>query len=445
MFNFGPSDLELIRDYPHLLGHICGWTKLVDLHSDWIKLCWDAPAGENVGIMSHRGGFKTTAITQVGTLYWLLFHPSDRIAIIRETYTEAIKTVDTIKRCMQLEAVQALFSYAYGRSAVLATTAEGHLVLSAKRTITKEGSIDAYGINQVPTGSHYDRIICDDIVTINSRLSRAARERVKEGVKEIVTNIIDPGKSVYFVGTPWHYDDAWAMKNDSGELIIPAPYKYKPEDTGILSAEEIAAKKATTTKALYAINYDLDTSIRDEGQIFDEPIRGIWDATLPAVRYHAHVDAAFGGGCTNSLTLMAKRDDGLIQARGWVWAGSIVDLIPNICSILRLNRCRNIHLETNPDKGFVGREFRSQGALSVPIVSTYAESMNKDIKIISYLKKYWGKIVWDQETMPEYLLQIQDYRPGQDPRDCADSAASLLRQAFYPSDPDVGGNVLNQW
>ena len=71
--------------------------------------------------------------------------------------------------------------------------------------------------------------------------------------------------------------------------------------------------------------------------------------------------------------------------------------------------------------------------------------MNKDIKIISYLKKYWGKIVWDQETMPEYLLQIQDYRPGQDPRDCADSAASLLRQAFYPSDPDVGGNVLNQW
>ena len=57
--------------------------------------------------------------------------------------------------------------------------------------------------------------------------------------------------------------------------------------------------------------------------------------------------------------------------------------------------------------------------------------MNKDIKIVAYLKKYWQSIVWDPATDPEYLAQITDYRPGQDPRDAPDSGASLLRQAIY--------------
>jgi hypothetical protein len=57
--------------------------------------------------------------------------------------------------------------------------------------------------------------------------------------------------------------------------------------------------------------------------------------------------------------------------------------------------------------------------------------MNKDIKIVSYLKRYWNRIVWDPNTDPNYLKQINDYRPGQDPRDAPDIASSLLREAFY--------------
>ena len=66
-----------------------------------------------------------------------------------------------------------------------------------------------------------------------------------------------------------------------------------------------------------------------------------------------------------------------------------------------------------------------------PTVDAYAEIMNKDIKIVSFLKKYWQRIVWDTNTDPNYLNQVNDYRPGQDPRDAPDSAASLLRQAIY--------------
>lgn len=430
MFTWTPELLCRVRDYPHLLGHMVGKTKLSELHSDWIKLIWDTPAGENASLMSHRGAYKTTAITECGIIYHLLFHPSDRIALIRETFTEAAKTLDTIKKYMESPALKSLFTYAHqGREPKAVRSPEGSVTFSFKQSITKENSIDAYGINQVPTGSHYDRILCDDIVTINSRLSRAQRERVKQGVLEIVTNIIDPGKSCFFVGTPWHYDDAWAMKNDEGELIIPEPWKYRPADTGILSPEELAKKRKTTTASLFAINYNLDTSVKDEGQIFDEPIYGAWDCEIRPTRIHAHLDAAWDGTCTNALTIMAQRPDGLIQAWGEVYPGTFDSCKFKVSQRCREFNVRNFHIEKNPDKGMAAGELRAIG--NFPVVHPYSESMNKDIKIVSYLKNAWQKIIWDPRTDPNYLNQINDYRPGQDPRDAPDSAASLLRQAIY--------------
>lgn len=419
-----------VRDYPHLLGHMVGKEKLTDLHSDWIKLIWDTPPGEHASLMSHRGAYKTTSITECGIIYHLLFHPSDRIALIRETWTEAAKTLDTIKKYMESPAIKSLFAYAHRGVEPKATKSpEGSVLYNFKQSITKENSIDAYGINQVPTGSHYDRILCDDIVTINSRLSRAKREMVKQGVLEIVTNIIDPGKSCFFVGTPWHYDDAWAMKNDDGELIIPEPWKYRPADTGILSPEELAKKRKSTTASLFAINYMLDTSVKDEGQIFDEPVYGPWDWNLRPTRIHAHLDAAWDGTCTNALTIMAERPDGLIQAFGKVYPGTFNECKRDVAVQCAERHARTFHMEKNPDKGMAAGELRAIPGF--PVVRAYQERMNKDIKIVSYLKKYWSRIVWDSNTDPNYLNQINDYRPGQDPRDAPDSAASLLREAFY--------------
>lgn len=440
-FNWTPELLGKIRDWPHLIGHLVGKTKLSEIHSDWIKMIWDSPGGQNASLMAHRGAYKTTSITECGIIYYLLFHPNDRIALIRETWTEAAKTVETIKAYMKQEPIQSLFNYAHGVPLKAVKSPAGSVTYSFKRSITKEASIDAYGILQVPTGSHYDRIICDDIVTINSRLSRATREAVKQGVLEILTNIIDPGACGFFVGTPWHYDDAWAMKNEDGDLIIPEPWKFRPADTGVLTDAQLEAKRKTTTRSLFAINYMLDTSVRDEGQIFDEPLYADWDSSLSPTRIHAHVDAAWDGACTNALTIMARRPDtGRIQAYGKMYPGNIQDVIPDIIHICQDYRCRDLRMEDNADKKMLAREFtRTPGA---PRVKSYHEHMNKDIKVICYLKKYWGKIDWDPRTDPTYMAQVLDYRPGQDPRDCADSAASLLRETIYPSDSAKGHGSL---
>lgn len=430
--------LEMVRDYPHLIGHLAGKDKLTSLHSDWILYLWNGPRGVHRSLMAHRGAYKTTACTEIGIIYDLLFHPSDRVALIRETYTEAARTLETIKKYMRLEPIRALFEYAHGQAPEEFRSAEGQVLYSFKRSVTKEPSIAAYGINQVPTGSHFDRIAMDDIVTINSRLSRAQRERVKQGVLEVMTNIIDPGHEVINVGTPWHHDDAWAMRNEAGELVIPEALKFRPEDTGILSPEDLEQKRRTTTRALFAINYNLDTSVRDEGQIFDEPHYAEWRTDLPRASYHAHVDAAWDGLCTNALTIMAPKPDGRIQAYGRMFPGNMNDYLRDSVKDMHAHQSRILHMETNADKGYLARDFRKTGPYP-PSVLTYAEAMNKDIKIACYLKKYWDLIDWAPDTDPEYLLQIKDYRVGQDPRDCADSAASLLREHIYKVDPGSGG------
>ena len=428
-FSWTPDLIERVRDYPHLLGHMVGKTKLKELHSDWCKMVWDSPGGKHFSLMAHRGAYKTTAVTEVGIVYYLLFHPAERIALIRETWTEAASTLETIKAYMRNPAIQSLFAYLHGKPPTETRSPFGSVTYDFKRTITKEGSIDAYGINQVPTGRHYDRILCDDIITIKDRLSRAHREMVKQGVLEIMTNIIDPGKNCLFVGTPWHYDDAWAMKNDAGRLVIPDAIKYRPQDTKILSPQELEEKRSTTTASLFAINYMLDTSVKDEGQIFDEPIYGEWDWSIRTTRVHGHMDAAWDGSCTNALTIMAERPDGKIQAYGKIYTGTFEDCKLDFARECRNRNVRNFHIEKNPDKGMAAGELRRIPGF--PTVHAYAESMNKDIKIVSFLKKYWQRIVWDPNTDPNYLNQVNDYRPCQDPRDAPDSASSLLRQAFY--------------
>ena len=59
----------------------------------------------------------------------------------------------------------------------------------------------------------------------------------------------------------------------------------------------------------------------------------------------------------------------------------------------------------------------------------YHESMNKYVKISTYLRESWKDIVFIKETDPEYINQILDYTENAEHDDAPDSIASLLRAA----------------
>ena len=62
------------------------------------------------------------------------------------------------------------------------------------------------------------------------------------------------------------------------------------------------------------------------------------------------------------------------------------------------------------------------------LASGYHESMNKFVKISTYLKKAWKQITWLEDTDPEYINEILDYSEFAEHDDSPDSVASLLRK-----------------
>lgn len=423
---FSPKELRALARWPHLIGHLVGKTKLTKLHSKWLRELWFPD--EHTAIQAHRGAYKTTICTEIGIIYNWLFHPDDRVALIRETWSVANDSLKTIAAYMRTELIQELFRALHDEYPVASTDKDGRLVYTFKGTITKEGSLDAYGVDTVPTGSHYDVILVDDAISIKDRFSRAKRDRTRENLQEIMTNILDPGKHIRVVGTPWHKDDAWK--------ILPKPKKYTCYDTNILTADEIEEKRKGTTKAMFAANYEL-VHVSGEDMLFVDPEIEPWKKSRGKVV--AHLDAAYGGEDTTALTIGQMDEEGGVQLYGKVFTGAAEKCIPEIKRILRRFECRNLIMEDNGDKGFLAKIMREYDAdhdnprdRRVLRTSTYHETQNKHIKIAAYLGHHWDVVRWHPDTDEDYLSQICDYAEGSEPDDAPDSAASLLRQVFFP-------------
>ena len=406
--------IQTIYDHPHVLGNLAGKDKLTELHSEWIKYIWDSE--KHRSLQAHRGSYKSTAVGAVGVVYWLLFHPDDRIAIVRKTFTDAADTVATIAKIIADPKIREIFKMLHGEYPEFTVRRKEKIEFSFKKTKTNEGSVEAFGLDAAFTGRHFDRILLDDVITLKDRQSRAERIRTKDIIREVQTNIIDPGKPVSFIGTPWHSEDAWE--------ICPKPKKYSILDCSILTEDEIAEKKKLTTPSLFAANYLLE-HVPDDGALFSNPVWENWQ-THGIERVYAHVDAAYDGDHYCALTIMARRWDGKLQAVGFSYPGNIKTWGPSAVDLMRRYKVKKLYNETNPDKGFTADMFRALGML----VKEYDENMNKHAKIATYLFEAWPDLVWDEQTDGDYMSMVTDYMEGQTPDDGPDSAASLVRAKY---------------
>ena len=415
--------LRIVAREPHRLGRLIGKDKLTPLHSEWIRYCWNSDGPR--ALQAFRGGYKTTAISVIGTIVWMLFHPNDRIALIRKNYQAAAGVVRSIAWAMDQPEIKALFKAAYGTIPRATMAREGSLSYSFKGTVTPEPSILALGLDSGITGLHFDKIIVDDFVTLRDRISRAERERTAEMVREIATNIIEPGKGSAWIGTPWHKDDAWQVIRGFCDIA-----KYPLSVFNFIGEEEAEKKRITTTPFLYLANYELELG-GDESTLFSEPIysRG-WDYSVRGVT--AHVDAAFDGDHYCALTIAAPlpgkdgEKDTRYQIIGFTYPGNVKNWLDDIAGFCRKYRAGTVYIENNADKGYTADRLKEKGLR----VRAYAERMNKHLKISTHLFEVWRFLEWDPDTDDEYMNQILDYRERSEPDDAPDSAASLFREAF---------------
>ena len=287
--------LKQILKRPHLIGRMVGRDLLQEQHSDWIRWAWGQPSGIHTGTQCHRGSYKTTSCTEIGPILRWLLYPNCRIALVRETYKVAAETLATVAKNMENPVIQSLFSAVHGEGAAKATiNREGKLEFAFKKTSTKEGNMESFGILGVPTGFHCDKVIGDDFVTKEDKYSRAKREKTRTAVEEIQTNIIDPGGECSWVGTPWAKDDAWEC--------VPKPLKFPRKLTGLLPDDkyedvifrtlEDGRKVRKISRSQEAANYDLE-HIADEGMMFADLAEIEHALSAGKVSLHAKVKARF--------------------------------------------------------------------------------------------------------------------------------------------------------
>lgn len=399
--------VNFLIDNPYRFGHSVGFTLLTELHNDWIKEM--IRGKEDKTLQAHRGSYKTTCVSIALSLIVVLL-PNCKTLFLRKTDNDIKEVISQVKKILQSQQMRYFVQCIYGCDLKLTTATANEISTNLSTDIRGTAQLVGLGMGGSLTGKHFDRIFTDDIVNVQDRISKAERDRTKLIYQEL-RNIINRGGRIFNTGTPWHRDDAFSL--------MPNPEVYDCYSTGLMTNTEIAEIREKMTASLFAANYEM-RHIAAEDVIFDSPQTGA-DQSL-VEQGECHIDAAFYGEDYTAFTVM-KKHDGKYYVYGKCWRKHVEDCYAEMMQDYERFMCRRVSLETNADKGMVGKELRNMGLR----VNLYAEKMNKYLKVVTYLKTIWKDVVFVEGTDAEYINQICDFNENCEHDDAADSCASLAR------------------
>ena len=407
------SVLRWMREHPAQVGRWCGFDLLTDeMHDGWMR---DMISGtDDMTLLAHRGSYKTTCLS-VALAIIVSSDPMKNLIFMRKSEDAVKEIIQQVHKIILSEPFRYLTEKAYGPEygpVTLCSASSTAVTTDVYSAAKGAAQLLGIGTSGAITGKHADVVITDDIVTLEDRTSKAERDRIVRVYDEL-QNIRNRGGRIINTGTPWHPEDAISKR-------MPNAQRFDCYTTGLLTPEKIEELKRTMAPSLFAANYEL-RHIASEGTLFDG---------YPQIQYNpsmlrdgiVHIDAAYGGEDFTALTC-GKRVGDTMYLYGRIWrkhVDTVMDAALAECDRLM---CGPIYVETNGDKGYLGRELRRRGAS----VRLYQERENKYIKISTFLRKWWGNVVFLSGTDPEYIAQIMDYTETAEHDDAPDSAACVCR------------------
>lgn len=408
MTDYKSTALALLND-PVALGHALGYTDFRrGLHDVWIRRM--ISPGPDMTLQAHRGSYKTTCLCVAIALMMIRYRDSN-IIFLRKTDADVVEVVKNVLRILTHDTFRAMYHAATGAPLVITKATGAEITTSAYCAPRGASQLLGIGTSGSLTGKHADIIITDDIVNLKDRLSAAERLRTRSVYQEL-QNIRNPGGRIINTGTPWHKEDAFAL--------MPPAEKYDCYSTGLLDDAQLAALRQSMEPSLFAANYELRHIAAADALFAAQP--GTTDNAALLRDGIAHIDASYGGEDYTAFTCAARRGDTLyLYGRLWhAHVDTVLDAILTDCNRLM---CAPIYCETNADKSYLARELRRRGAQ----VRAYPERQNKYYKISTYLRKWWGHVVFLSGTDPDYIAQILDYTEQAAHDDAPDSAACVCR------------------
>ena len=415
--------VNFLLKHPEKFGHLVGFTKLRDLHGQWMRKMLTGTG--DMTLQGHRESYKTTCLSIVLAIQIILM-PKISTLFIRKTGDDVKEIVNQVRKILLNPKTAYFISVIYGVQLRLATDNALEIDTNLHTSTRGTSQLVGMGIGGSLTGKHFERIFTDDIVNLNDRRSKAERERTKLSYMELVNLINRDVGRIINTGTPWHPDDAFCL--------MPEPEKWDCYHTGLMTKEQIEKKRSGMSPSLFAANYEL-VHIAAEDALFRTPPKFVTKELVEEILGNghepedllrdgiAHIDAAYGGEDNTAFTC-GKRHGGRLIMYGRMWHGH-VDTVMDYC-IHRASGllCAPIYNEKNGDKGYLSREIsKTYGYPAAP----YTEKENKYFKISTFLRKWWDQIWWLEGTDQEYLNQILNYTEDAEHDDAPDSAACVCR------------------
>lgn len=402
---------KIWRYRPAAIGRMIGFKDLTDeLHGKWMQNIIYGDA--DYTLQAHRLSYKSSCLS-VALAMWCVLNHGKNALFMRKTDTDVIESIAQAQKVMENEAFRHMAEILMDSPVYLTTGNASNMTVSTYDSPRGAEQLVGCGCGGSLTGKHANLIVCDDVVNLQDRISKAEREKTKAIVREL-RNIVTRDGRIVFIGTPWHKEDAFSL--------VAAPERYDCYSTGLISEEKLKNLREAMTASLFAANYEL-RHIASDDVIFTSPQTGA-DPAL-AEQGICHIDASYGGEDGTAFTI-CKKSGGKYYIYGRLWQKHVDDCLPEIIRLRKAFNAGIIYCERNADKGYLAKTLRERGERA----DTYHEKTNKFVKITSYLKSEWKNVVFVAGTDQEYINQICDYTENAEHDDAPDSAASIVRKLW---------------
>lgn len=282
------------QQYPHGKGahEILNWT-------------WRPDPGSERGIYTYklqlwpRGSFKS-AVFNVALVCWeIARNPNIRICVCSETGKQAKKFVKQAMEIINSEWFRERFGVHKGKHW---KEGSGEFT-SALRTIkhAKEATLLAAGCGEVWTGSHWDLVLMDDVVSQENTKTVESIESTWHWFGEMMAQL-DPGCRILMIGTLHHYADLYCRilkTKEMREMFETSIHGWKNPDgslffPGRITEAFIDGQRRIMPPRQFACYYENKPTTDDEKIFKPEYFRVIEERDIPAhVWTYIFTDFAF--------------------------------------------------------------------------------------------------------------------------------------------------------
>ncbi len=162
--------------------------------------------GLNCGILAPWRHGKTENVVIGRTLKFLSENPNNRVFVVCNSDDNAAARVESISKYIDQDAdfKEAFPNIKPGDKAQWGR----HKLVLQRQSLSKDGSVEAWGITSSGTGAGCDFLIFDDVVDLrNAILNPAMRQQVKQSFYNVWCSRLAPKGFKVYIATVWHEDD----------------------------------------------------------------------------------------------------------------------------------------------------------------------------------------------------------------------------------------------